>query len=301
MTNFRPAILSALILLVLGALCSCIPGKPGNCNLETIEYASVDGQSLLLDIYKPLSDACDTAPLIVYYHGGTWISGSREKIRQRYRNDVVSALVDSGCVVVSVEYRLVGSHGCSMVESLADCHTALQYVRHHGGKFLNGDGRRPIVLWGSSSGAHLALMTAYADTAATESPVRCVIDDFAPTNLVEAFQVLPEWARLRMSSYFFGADAASVQEFDSLARIFSPINNISRQIPVMIFHGTDDDVVLPSHSHALSDSLGDSLSSMVLIQGHGHGLHAMDRAETDMYITELWKFLRGHIGPGDAK
>jgi len=254
-----------------------------------------------LDIYTSKTRTCDTAPLFVYYHGGTWVAGTRDKIRQRYRNDVVAALVDSGCVVVSVDYRLVAEEGATLVESLHDCHTALDFVRQNPHLFGNDNGCRPIVLWGSSSGAQMALMTAYNDTVTGPGRVECLVDDFGPMNLVTALNQCPDWGKVRLSPMFFGTKAHDISQFDSLARVFSPLYHINHRIPVMIYHGLDDDVVLPEQSYALRDSLDSDMCDMVLFEGNGHGLHSMDDSLINLYIASLWNFLYSHIDARHAK
>ncbi len=300
MTSFR--FLIPTLLLIIGVCSGCIPGPPSNCNFETIEYACIDGESLVMDVYSPLHQGPDAeAPLFVYFHGGTWVAGSRDKIRQRYRNHVVESLVDSGCVVVSVEYRLVDLDGHSLMHSLADCRAALDYVRSHGDIFHNPHSNRKIVVWGSSSGAQLALMTAYSDTVTGSGRIACLVDDFGPVDLVSALDTLPGWAKTKVSGIFFGQDVSDAEAFDSLARIYSSICHINRNIPVMIFHGSNDDVVSPIHSYTLSDSLGPEISDIRIFEGYGHGFHSLDSSHTRAYITSLWDFLHRHLDGIDAK
>jgi carboxylesterase type B len=40
-----------------------------------IEYASVAGQALRLDLYEP--EGISSAPLLVWVHGGAWEAGSK--------------------------------------------------------------------------------------------------------------------------------------------------------------------------------------------------------------------------------
>lgn len=294
-----------ILSLTIAAIClcaGCAPACPDNCSIDTVEYSAPDGESLVIDIYSPKDAGAESsAPIIIYFHGGTWVSGSRHKIMQRYRKGVVEALVDSGCVVASVEYRLVDFLGNTIEQSLGDCRAALHYVRAHGSEFRNQDGRRSIVLWGSSSGAHLAMMTACGDTLTSSAKVSCIIDDFGPTNLTTALDVLPQWAKIKISDFFFGQPAQDIREFDSLARIYSPIYHISKKTPVMIFHGSNDDIVMPEQSLQLSDSLGSGLCDMLIFDGNGHGLHSLSPEQARLYITRLWDFLQVHLGNADAK
>ena len=60
-------------------------------------------QSLKMDIYKPVGDDLEDRPVVIYMHGGSFVSGSKESA------DIVSlcnAYARRGYVVASISYRL---------------------------------------------------------------------------------------------------------------------------------------------------------------------------------------------------
>lgn len=66
-----------------------------------LEYASVDGESLSLDLYLP--EKAELPPLIVWIHGGGWTRGDKSLI-----NPAATKLTEAGFAVASLNYRLGG-------------------------------------------------------------------------------------------------------------------------------------------------------------------------------------------------
>ncbi|MDP2035737.1 MAG: carboxylesterase family protein, partial [Ignavibacteria bacterium] len=62
------------LLLLLTAIQHAQTLKPDYAN---VEYASINGISLTLDIYLP-QQAANPFPIIVWIHGGGWQNGSKE-------------------------------------------------------------------------------------------------------------------------------------------------------------------------------------------------------------------------------
>jgi len=86
----------SLILILL--LAAALEARAGTfTTFEALEYASPDGEALLMDLRVP--DGAGPHPVIVYLHSGAWITGNRfggPAVRQASR----------GYAVASIEYRL---------------------------------------------------------------------------------------------------------------------------------------------------------------------------------------------------
>jgi acetyl esterase len=97
-------------------------------------------------IYTPAGPG--PKPALVYFHGGGWVLGSPETIDGPCRR-LANA---SGCVIISVDYRLAPEHHFPI--PLDDCYAATSYVAGHAASF--GIDARRIAVGGDSAGGNLA-------------------------------------------------------------------------------------------------------------------------------------------------
>jgi acetyl esterase/lipase len=113
--------------------------------VEDRAIASPDGEPLGLRLYRgPVTSA---APLVVYAHGGGFVTGNLETDHAH----CVQLARDAGCLVVSVDYRLAPEHPCPA--ALEDVEAAFGYVVDNSAD-LDADGSRVVVM-GRDAGAGL--------------------------------------------------------------------------------------------------------------------------------------------------
>lgn len=116
--------------------------------MEDIQIPGTEeGQTLRLRVVKPAGAAQGT-PVIMDVHGGGFTSGSIDI--DNYRCTALAEL--SGCIVVSVDYRLA-SETVHFPAPLLDCHTAYIWLTQNA-QTLGGDPSR-IGLHGTSAGGSL--------------------------------------------------------------------------------------------------------------------------------------------------
>ena len=289
MTNSDRIFPLSLLYIVWLLVASCSGGEIAPALVAT--YIGDDGKEREMDVfvdsnYNYNNYTLSLRPAILYFHGGSWISGSRAKIHQRYREPMLRRLLEKGFIVFSVDYRLVGLGRGHLNGAVSDCKAALSYVVDNAAT-LGVDTSR-IGLWGSSAGAHLAMMTIFADTA-TARRGRFLIDDFGPVDIHKMFLEVPEWGRALISDIVFDIDGKSLAQFDSLTTVYSPIN-YNTNIPVLIFHGEDDDVVDISQSRMLHGKLLTN-SKFVSFAGNGHGLKNLDEEQLKVYMETFEEFI----------
>ena len=292
MTNSDRIFPLSLLYIVWLLVASCSGGEIAPALVAT--YIGDDGKEREMDVfvdsncinYNYNNYTLSPRPAILYFHGGSWISGSRAKIHQRYREPMLRRLLEKGYIVFSVDYRLVGLGRGHLNGAVSDCKAALSYVVDNAATL--GVDTSHIGLWGSSAGAHLAMMTIFADTA-TARRVRFLIDDFGPVDIHKMFLEVPEWGRALISDIVFDIDGKSLAQFDSLTSVYSPIN-YNTNIPVLIFHGEDDDVVDISQSRMLHSKLLTN-SKFVSFAGNGHGLKNLDEEQLKVYMETFEEFV----------
>jgi len=128
--------------------------------LHSVEDRVADGPHgpIPVRVYRP--DPAAGAPLVCYFHGGGFVSGSVEAW------DGVARRIakESGAVVVSVDYRLAPEQRFPV--PLDDCHAAVVWAVAHADE-LGADGTR-VAVAGDSAGGNLA--AAVALRARSEGP-----------------------------------------------------------------------------------------------------------------------------------
>jgi acetyl esterase/lipase len=124
-------------------------------------YADVVYQQLpgfrpqIVDIYKPEGKAAH--PLILFIHGGGWVSGhTRHSGALANFPQVLARLASEGFVVASLEYRLSGE--APFPAQLQDTRAALRFLKSHASLYGIDPSRTGI--WGGSAGGHLAALAA---------------------------------------------------------------------------------------------------------------------------------------------
>ena len=111
-------------------------------------FAEVDDLPLKLDLYLP-QKATGKSRLVVFFHGGSWRSGSKESCQVRW-------LVRHGYGVASVGYRK--SYSAPFPVILHDCKGAVRFLRANADRL--GVVADKIAVAGASAGGHLALLLA---------------------------------------------------------------------------------------------------------------------------------------------
>jgi acetyl esterase len=103
-------------------------------------------------IYTPKGKASGARGLVLYCHGGGFVLGDLDTY------DAVCRAIcqESGCIVLSVDYRLAPEH--PFPAAVEDCHEALFWLADNAAE-LGGDARR-IAVCGDSAGGNLAAVLA---------------------------------------------------------------------------------------------------------------------------------------------
>ena len=122
---------------------------PAMVRMDELEIAVADGDAISVRILVPHEPA---RGVIVYYHGGGWVTGALDQF------DTLARLLAlrTDCAVVLVDYRLAPEH--PYPTAVSDAWTALEWVAAHLDQIA---GRRvPLIVAGDSAGGTLAAVLA---------------------------------------------------------------------------------------------------------------------------------------------
>ncbi|MDY7530676.1 alpha/beta hydrolase [Pseudomonas sp. Bout1] len=149
-------LLQVITLAMAALLAACSPINvlnaltPSSTFTKTSSIAYGDDPRQTLDIYRPVT-ALPNAPVVVFFYGGSWNSGSK--------NDygfVGEALASRGIVVVIADYRLYPQVRYPLF--LQDGAQAVAWAYQHSAEY--GGDPRTLYVMGHSSGAYNAAMLA---------------------------------------------------------------------------------------------------------------------------------------------
>ena len=221
---------------------------------ENIPYQNDTLKKHLLDIYLP-ANAKGKIPLVVFIHGGGWLSNDKYA-DMGYMKETVSEILESGYALASIDYRF--STQAVFPAQMLDCNAAISYLVDNADKY--GFDVDRMTLMGFSAGGHLASMVGLAKNNKVDSffipgstknfSFKGVVDFYGPADLT-----LFPGANDATSPEGILIGAAPLDRPD-LAKAASPVSYVDEyDPPFLIIHGEKDDLVSPRQSHLLSSWL----------------------------------------------
>ena len=239
--------------------------------VKDIEFASVNGKSLKLDLYLPANPKGSS--LVVWIHGGGWRAGSKNAC-------YISWLSQYGYTVASISYRFTDV--AQFPAQLHDCKGAVRWLRAHAGDYGYQVDR--IAVSGASAGGHLAAlmgttggMKKLEGTVAghldQSSRVQAVADYYGATDFVLRSKTQPSRAN-KEGSVVYNLLGGGADEKVKLAKQASAAYHVSKDDPpFLIFHGDMDTTVLLDQSQAIEKVYKQAGLPVKLhvLEGSGHG------------------------------
>lgn len=204
--------------------------------LPNQEYARPSGLPLAYDLIRP-----DTGvpPLVIFIHGGGWISGDRSM----YRDEAIW-LAEKGYACALVDYRLAPLH--PYPAAVEDVSSFLAYARRESEELQIDPSR--IVAIGNSAGGHLASMLGVFGP----ERANAVVSISGISDLTD-----PEDAHLPIAMAFLEQFmGCSYVGNEDRWREASPIAHVSAEAPpFLVMHGDLDDIVPLAQSERFRDAL----------------------------------------------
>lgn len=209
--------------------------------IKNLVYAEDGGKKLQLDIYKPKEQK--EPYLIVWVHGGAWHSGSKE--------NPTLGLLPYGYALASVDFH--ASTEKPFPANVHDIKAAIRFLRANAKKYAyNAD---KIIIWGASSGGHLAALIATTNNNPTlegnlgnyleiSSSVQACLDFYGPTNFLTILnQSTPHGLNVRLPALAILLGKPLEQSIE-MAKLASPFYQVdATDPPIFIVHGEQDNQV----------------------------------------------------------
>ena len=240
-----------------------IPMQPRMDNYEIsykpdITYIERNGRSLHLQILTPI-DAPANIPCIVYVPGSAF---HEQNVKERIPQ--LSYLVQCGFVVAALEYR--GSECAPFPAQALDAKAGVQFMKEHASEY--GVDPEKIFLMGDSSGAHTAVMAAFSydvdileeDGNRSRTPiVKGVIDLYGPTNFLTMNDEPSSQDHRTPDSpegcVIGGLPVLEHPELVAPAILANYVKKDRALPPILMFHGTNDELVPFGQSCELYNAL----------------------------------------------
>jgi acetyl esterase/lipase len=223
------------------------------------------------DLYIPT-----TAPkaLMLYIHGGSWVSGNKEEGEWFCRR-----FAKQGYATATMNYSLLSPKDPSvcmpvMLKEISQCiHRINEQLNE------NGHNITQMAIAGYSAGAHLALLYANKDQSKHTLPIRFCINMVGPTDLrylfkipqttldsinadTRAGRIHPEKEKLEALAFYAAAHVMSTSEqcttefIDSLLFSASPVKYINEgTTPCILAYGANDHLIAKEHYDTLLNAL----------------------------------------------
>ena len=296
----RPVLRVVLGLMVPGLLVAAAAAEPElRANLA---YAGTANPRQTLDLYLPRERPTGARwPVIVYFHGGGWVGGSKASGKAT----LTSWVTAGGYAGASVNYRLAGE--APWPAQLHDAKAAIRWLRANADA-LGLDASR-IAVVGTSAGGTLATLlgTSGGDPAlegsvgehpGVDTRVTCVLNRFGRLNFLAepAARSAPAQAEAlagRLRQLFGGA----LEGRTEIARAASPLTHLTADDPpILTVHGTADGVVPIAQAEefdAAARRVG-ARHELVRVEGAGHGFDRPDERRRSR------EFLDQHLRGGPA-
>ena len=279
---FMSAVICAAVLASCGAEPAELVTAPNDAETVARYYdcAYGDDPRQILDLRLPENAEGETG-LILYIHGGAWVSGSKEEYR-----DALDHTCSLGYAAAAVNYRYI-SPSVNMGMLMDDVTAALAKIKALA--VQNDIQIDRVLLTGTSAGAHMSLLYAYkyADSAPI-TPV-AVVSNCGPTDLcsaelieqnqlggrAEIVGLLSEIAGIYITESEYLNKTGGYEDWAEALREYSPLYQVSASsVPTVIGHGKLDGIVPFSSAVSLDAALTENgvTHEFVIFPNSGHEL-----------------------------
>lgn len=257
-----------------------IPMNPVRDNYEIfyhndVVYAERGDMKLHLQIIGPINDERDRT-LVVFIPGSAF---HRQNVI--YRVPQLAYLANRGFVVALLEYR--GSEDAPFPSQTLDAKAGIRFMKRHADEY--GIDPDKIVVMGDSSGGHTAVMSAFTsgipeleeNGGGFTSNVKGVVDLYGPVNFTTMNDEPSTMDHYKPDSpegmELGGVNVLENPELAKAAAVTTYVSHEREIPPILMFHGTNDELVPFAQSCELCSVLNEAGKDVTFYQiiGANHG------------------------------
>ncbi len=285
--------------LLVKMIYSAILGRIASAKYKpvTLTYVEHDGRTLELDLYLPegsgVVPSSEPLPLIIWFHGGAWLMGSRKDIES-----IAVRQIERGFALASVSYSL--SDTAQWPTQCFEAKAAVRYLRQHAAEYgINPD---LFVAWGMSAGAHMSCMLGASNgveelegglghSVESSSEVQAVVAWYPPTDFLSVGRdfdgLLDYYAEDSPVTKLLGESIGTAPEKAELA---SPLNFVKQGAPpFFLAHGSKDPIVPLSQSELMYEKLKDvgADPELIIEPTFTHGDYRFNSGKTALAVEKF--------------
>lgn len=212
-------------------------GQAPALNFPYLFETSTSNQDLLMDIYTPQGDVLTDRPCIVFAHGGAFQLGSKTDAPVV---QFCEEMASKGYVAISIEYRLgfnfnsTSASERAVYRGIQDMKAAIRHVKENATNW--GIDSAKVFAAGNSAGGVMALNAAYLDESERMT--------------LPSLSANPDLGCLSCSGNTLTHGDTPL----AIANLWGAISdtgfiNTNNPVPIIAFHGTNDNSVSPDSAH----------------------------------------------------
>lgn len=219
----------------------------------------------VMDIFLPAGRTTHTA-FVVNIHGGAWTQGDKV-----FDTPLSSYLLAQGIAVANINYRYANDADTHLAELLDDVDSVVGYLVRHAAEWNTRS--TGFSVSGSSSGAHVVMMYAYTRNA----NIKAIAEMCGPVDFTDraTLQHINDLKLMELVDRMSGnRSKENLSEYvPELYKETSPIQHV-KDIPILIVHGEEDEVVPVRQAHLLVEKLKELgfKYQVLLLPNTGHNL-----------------------------
>lgn len=266
--------------------------KAQSTRLNDLAYGP--GERNVLDLHIPAG--AEAPPLLLFIHGGAWFRGDKSQVEDYGQ---LESLLDAGFAVATMNYTYSqqahwpAQHD-DVIQAIRFLQTGPECHRYNMGRFA---------VWGHSSGAHLALVSAILQANDPSFGIDVVVSWFGPSNLHLLWQDRANDAveggnsgdtETQPESNLLGVDAVENPAAADQASPEVAARSLSGASlpPILLVHGTEDPRVSPKQTQRMFETLTarGAEVDLIYVEGGGHGHEGFEKV-----VKPSIDFIRTHL------